>query len=321
MTRALVTGCAGFIGSHLSERLLDEGWEVVGVDCFTQFYARERKEANLSGALASRGFELHELDLSRDPLDELVDGVDAVFHLAAQAGVRGSFGDGFGDYVRNNVQATQRLLEAFAGRDLQRFVYASSSSVYGDPEHSPTAESEPRCPRSPYGMTKVATEELAQLYHRAEGVPVVGLRYFTVFGPRQRPDMAFSRFVSRALAGEPLDILGDGRQTRDFTYVSDAVDATVAAAAHGRSGAVYNVGGGTPARVEEVVTLLEGLLGHRVAVRHARPARGDVRSTCSDGSRARRDLGWEPRVTLAEGLAAQLRAMGGEEPEAVEAAA
>jgi UDP-glucuronate 4-epimerase len=304
--RALVTGAAGFIGSHLSERLIADGWEVVGVDCFTPFYDRDVKEANLRRLLADDAFALHALDLSADPLDEVVEGVDAVFHLAAQAGVRGSFGLEFGEYVRHNVQGTQRLLEAVAGRPLQRFVYASSSSVYGDPQTTPTAEHEPRLPRSPYGMTKVATEELAALYHRNEGVPVVGLRYFTVYGPRQRPDMAMSRFVRLALAGEPLHVLGDGRQMRDFTYVGDVVRATIAAAQHGRVGAAYNIGGGTPVQLADVIDLLGRLLGRDVAVQHASVARGDVRTTYADARLARAELGWAPRVALEEGLAAQV---------------
>jgi UDP-glucuronate 4-epimerase len=306
--RALVTGAAGFIGSQLSERLVAEGWEVVGIDCFTAFYDRARKESNLEELRGEGGFSLAERDLAVDPLSDLLDGVDTVFHLAAQAGVRGSFGDGFGDYVRHNVQGTQRLLEACVGHPLRRFVYASSSSVYGDSESLPTSEGAARCPRSPYGMTKVATEELAALYHRTSSVPVVGLRYFTVYGPRQRPDMAFSRFVSGALDGLPLHVLGDGRQTRDFTYVEDAVRATMAAAEHGRPGSVYNIGGGTPVSIADVLGALEELVGHPVAVHHSEAARGDVRSTCADGARARDELGWTPRVSLIEGLAAQVRA-------------
>jgi nucleoside-diphosphate-sugar epimerase len=302
---ALVTGSAGFIGSHLCEQLLEDGWSVTGVDCFTPFYARERKEGNLRELRSSAHFQELELDLSRDDLDGVLDGTDVVFHLAAQAGVRASF-DGFVDYVRHNVLATQRLLEAAAGRRLRRFVYASSSSVYGTATSVPTSETEPRVPESPYGMTKLATEELAALYHRTEGIPTVGLRYFTVYGPRQRPDMAFTRFLEAALAGRPLSILGDGRQQRDFTFVADAVRATLAAGERGTPGGVYNVGGGTPVRLSEVLALLEELLDAPLDVRRTLAARGDVRHTCADPTRAAHDLGFAPATPLAVGIASQL---------------
>ena len=303
--RALVTGCAGFIGSWLVERLLAEGREVVGVDCFTDYYPRELKEENLTRAREHPGFSLHELDLSADSLDGLLDGVDDVFHLAAQAGVRSSFGKGFERYVRWNVLATQRLLEEAVARPVSSFVYASSSSVYGNALTAPTTEDTPRQPVSPYGMTKLATEEIANVYHRNHGVPVVGLRYFTAYGPRQRPDMAFLRFLSRALAGEPLRVYGDGGQVRDFTYVDDVVAATFAAT-RGRPGAVYNIGGGEPVELNAVIAMLGTMLDREVTVEREAATMGDARHTHADSSLAARELGWSPETSLQEGLAAQL---------------
>jgi nucleoside-diphosphate-sugar epimerase len=308
--RSLVTGVAGFLGSHLAERLLANGDEVVGVDCFTDFYPRALKERNLAGLRSAPRFTLVERDLSSEAVDDLLGGVDVVFHLAAQAGVRTSFGDSFREYVRHNVLATQRLLEAAVQSRPRAFVYASSSSVYGNPLHTPTTERAERRPQSPYGMTKVATEELAAVYHRSAGVPAVGLRYFTAYGPRQRPDMAFTRFLAAVLEGRPITLLGDGRQVRDFTYVGDIIDATVLAAERGVPGAIYNVGGGTPVAVRDVVALLEEMLDREVAVEHAAPVRGDVVETCADGSLAREELGFAPRVTLRHGIAAQLDWLG-----------
>lgn len=307
--RVLVTGCAGFIGSHLSERLLADGHEVVGVDCFTDYYARAIKQSNLERLAADPRFKLHEIDLSSAPLDGLLEGIDVVYHLAAQAGVRGSFGDGFEHYVRNNIQATQRLLEQAVADPVEAFVYASSSSVYGEAKTYPTAEDHPRAPISPYGMTKVATEDLAAVYHRNSGVPVVGLRYFTAYGPRQRPDMAFHRFMRKALAAEPITILGDGRQLRDFTYVGDLVEATVAASTRGLPGTVYNIGGGTPVELLKVLDVLEQLLERRIATQFLPAAAGDPRHTCAESARAATHLGVVPLTPLNEGLAAQFEWM------------
>lgn len=305
--KALITGAAGFIGSHLAERLVDLGTTVVGVDAFTDFYGRELKERNLVRLREEPRFELRELDLSSDPLDGLLDGVDVVYHLAGQAGVRGSFGETFSVYLRNNVQATQRLLEAAAGSSLDRFVYASSSSIYGDALAYPTAETAAPRPVSPYGMTKVATEELAGVYHRTRGVPVVGLRYFTVYGPRQRPDMAFTRFLTRALRGEELTVFGDGRQVRDFTFVDDIVTGTLAAAEHGRHGAAYNIGGGSPVRLSDVLVLLRELLERPLHVRHASGPLGEARRTGADCTLSEAELGFKPSTPLPTGIAAQLR--------------
>jgi nucleoside-diphosphate-sugar epimerase len=304
--RVLVTGCAGFLGSHLSERLVASGEEVLGVDCFTDYYPREQKDANLERLRDQRRFRLRELDLGRGPLDGLVEGIDTVFHLAAQPGVRGSFGMSFGRYVHDNILATQRLLEASAEVGVRTFVYASSSSVYGDSLTYPTAEETERAPISPYGLTKLATEELAAVYGRLEGMRTVGLRYFTAYGPRQRPDMAFAKFLRAALARVPVRVLGDGLQIRDFTFVDDVVEGTIAAARRGAQGAVYNVGGGTQVRLLDALRKMEELLGMPIAVDHLPNARGDVRRTCSDPRRAARDLGFTPGVSLEEGLARQV---------------
>jgi UDP-glucuronate 4-epimerase len=303
--RALVTGAAGFIGSTLCEELVAGGHDVVGVDCFTNYYDVWRKAQNIQGLRHESRFQFVGRDLSCDPVEDLVAGVDTVFHLAGQPGVRLSFGQSFAAYVRHNITATQRLLEAASLTELDAFVYASSSSVYGNADTWPTSETAPRSPVSPYGMTKAATEDLASVYHRVAGVPVVGLRYFTVYGPRQRPDMAFSRFIERALAGQPLCILGDGRQVRDFTYVGDAVAATLAAARHGRHGAVYNIGGGRPVELRDVIPVIAEHCGGTM-VEHLPAARGDVRATCADGTRALRELGIRPAITLNEGLRRQI---------------
>jgi nucleoside-diphosphate-sugar epimerase len=310
----MVTGCAGFLGSHLCEALLASGHAVTGVDCFTGFYARELKEQNVARMRSAPGFRLVEADIAEAPLAPLLDDVDVVFHLAAQAGVRTSFGDGFGDYLHHNVQGTQRLLEDVAGGNLRAFVYASSSSVYGDQHVYPVAEDAPLRPLSPYGATKVITEQLAGAFWRSHGVPVVGLRYFTVYGPRQRPDMAFSRFLSRAVEGQPLPVVGDGRQVREFTYVEDVVAATVAAADRGRQGAVYNIGGGQPVSVLEAVALLEDLLDRPLSLEYLEGGRGDPRRTEADITRAKRDLGYKPAMPLADGLAAHLEALQHEHP-------
>lgn len=310
--RVLVTGCAGFIGSHLCERLVQQGSEVLGVDSFTNYYARERKEENLSLLRENAGFTLIEADLATAPLGGLLEGVDTVFHLAAQAGVRGSFGESFRDYVVANVLTTQRLLEQAVQTPVGAFVYASSSSVYGNAPAYPTPEGSERRPVSPYGMTKVATEELAAVYNRCFEVPVVGLRYFTAYGPRQRPDMAFWRFLHCALSKTPLPLNGDGRQVRDFTYVDDVVDGTLAAARLGRSGAVYNVGGGNPVALIDAVALIGELVGRPIEVAHLPAPIGDPRRTGCDPALAMAELGFVPRTRLRDGLAAQLEWMLGE---------
>ncbi|MDP8940593.1 MAG: GDP-mannose 4,6-dehydratase [Actinomycetota bacterium] len=302
MGRVLVTGAAGFIGSHLVERLLAEDREVVGVDSFTGYYSRERKERNLATVVGDPCFELVEGDLLTLGLEELLSGMEAVLHLAGEPGVRRSWGGNFQRYVERNVLTTQRLLEAVSGSDI-RFVYVSSSSVYGGNVGGPAAEDDPRQPASPYGMSKLAAEELVALYGRERGVPATVLRYFTVYGPRQRPEMALAHFLFAARKGRPVEVFGDGEQTRDMTYVMDAVEATAVAleAAPG----VYNVGGGTRATVNDMLDVVRQVTGTEVEVRYGPAAAGDVRSTWADSRRAARELGYAPRTGLEEGIAAQ----------------
>jgi nucleoside-diphosphate-sugar epimerase len=291
--RYVVTGAAGFIGSHLSEALLEAGHEVVGLDSFTDYYDVRLKEDN------ARGLDVRRLDLAEAELDFA--GFDGVFHLAAQAGVR-SFGDVFPLYVRRNVLASQRVFEA-AARDGVRVVFASSSSVYGAAERYPTPEDTPLRPLSPYGITKVGCEHLAEAYARAFGLDVVVLRYFNAFGPRQRPDMAFTRICVALAEGRAFDLYGDGEQTRGWTFVSDVVEASVAAMERGSG--TYNVGGAIEASMNETIAALERISGRRLDVRRQPPVPGDQRRTNADTTRIRGDLGWSPQVTLEAGLEAQ----------------
>lgn len=301
--KALVTGAAGFIGSHLSEALTDAGADVIGVDCFTDYYAREIKERNLATLRTRSRFRFVEAALQTAPLAELLDGVTHVFHLAAQAGVRKSWGDDFRVYTSHNIDATQRLLEAAKGLPLHRFVYASSSSVYGDVAPIPMREDAYLQPLSPYGVTKLAAEHLCHLYFANYGVPTVSLRFFTVYGPRQRPDMAFHRFILAALEGRPITLYGDGGQTRDFTFVADIVAANLAASDRGVPGAVYNIGGGSRVSVLDVLELVGRLTGRPLQIHREAAQKGDMRDTFADTSRARTDLGFLPRFTLERGLA------------------
>ena len=303
---ALVTGAAGFIGSHLCEALVLRGFEVVGVDCFTDYYDPAIKRRNVRGLLAGPRFRLLELDLSTADLGALPDAPRWVFHQAAQAGVRASWGREFESYARHNVLATQRLLERYRGTAVERVVVASSSSVYGDAERLPTSETDLPRPFSPYGVTKLAAEHLALLYARNFGVPAVALRYFTVYGPRQRPDMGFHRFITALLHGRPITVYGDGEQTRDFTYVDDAVAANLAAAERGIQGRAYNIGGGSRVSVNHVLAELARIAGVTPILEHGAAQPGDPRDTGADIARARTDLAWSPTVSLAEGLARQV---------------
>lgn len=301
--RALVTGVAGFIGSTLAERLVRDGHEVVGVDCFTDYYARATKESNLAALRAGPRFSMLEADLVTMDLAAALRGVDVVFHQAAQAGVRASWGRTFETYVHSNVLATQVLLEAVkTAGTVQRFVYASSSSVYGDTAELPMRETGLPRPYSPYGVTKLAAEHLTELYRHNFGVHAVSLRYFTVYGPRQRPDMGFHRFIARMLRGEPLPVYGDGEQTRDFTFVDDIVEANVQAALRPDAIGVYNVGGGSRVSLNEVLRTLGEIVGQPPTLDRGPEQAGDVRHTYADTSRARADLGYAPRVDLREGL-------------------
>jgi UDP-glucuronate 4-epimerase len=291
--RYVVTGAAGFIGSHLADTLRGRGDEVVGVDCFTDYYDPALKEENAGGAGVLR------LDLAEDDLD--LGGVDGIFHLAGQPGVR-SFGDAFPLYLRRNVLATQRVFQSAAEAGV-RVVFASSSSVYGEAERYPTSEETAPHPISPYGVTKLACEHLSAAYTAGFGLDAVLLRYFTVYGPRQRPDMFFRRVCDALASGGTIELYGSGEQSRSFTEVGDVVAATVAAMDHGAPGALYNVGGGEEASLLEAIALLERIAGRALDLRRVDPAKGDVRRTKADVSRIGEALGWEPRVGLADGLA------------------
>ena len=301
--KVVVTGAAGFIGSHLSESLVADGHEVTGVDCFTDYYPRPLKEANLERLRDSTRFRLVEARIQDLDLAPLLDGAEHVYHLAAQAGVRASWGREFALYTDHNVLATQRLLEAALAAGRPTVVYASSSSVYGDAPSLPLREDGPCRPVSPYGVTKLAGEHLALLYHRNHGLPTVSLRFFTVYGPRQRPDMAFHRFLKAARDGADVPVFGDGRQTRDFTYVADIVSAVRSAPLSGRPGSVYNVGGGERIALNEVLRLIETVTGRPLRILRQEAQKGDMRDTLADTTAARRDLGFRSTFPLAEGLA------------------
>jgi len=300
--KALVTGGAGFIGSHLSERLLSQGAEVVALDCFTDYYPRAIKERNIANLRGKTGYQFIEQAIADADWRTVLEGVTHVFHLAAQAGVRKSWGRDFRIYTQQNVDATQILLEACVGRPIERVVYASSSSVYGDDVPLPMTEDALPQPVSPYGVTKLAAEHLCHLYYVNHGIPTVSLRYFTVYGPRQRPDMGFNRFFSALLDGREVTQYGDGLQTRDFTFVADAVAATAAAAVRGIPGRVYNIGGGSRVSLLEVFDMIRRVSGRPMQIDHQPAQKGDMRDTYADTGRARADLEFRPSVGLEEGL-------------------
>jgi nucleoside-diphosphate-sugar epimerase len=306
--RALVTGAAGFVGSHLAERLVAEGHAVIAVDCLTDYYDPGQKRSNLDALARLPDCDIARVDLRGADLGPLVAAADVVFHQAGQPGVRASWSDGFAPYVEHNVLATQRLLEAVKGADVRRFVYASSSSVYGNATSYPTDEEDVPRPQSPYGVTKLAAEHLCGVYARSWGVPTVALRYFTVYGPRQRPDMAMHRLIEAAMAGTSFPLYGDGRQIRDFTYVDDVVEANLlAAAADVVPGSVMNIAGGTAMSLLDVVDIVGDLVGRPVRL-DRRPAQaGDVERTGGSSRRAAEALGWRPRIRLPEGLQEQVR--------------
>jgi UDP-glucose 4-epimerase len=303
--RVVVTGAAGFIGSHLCDRLLALGHRVAGIDSLTDYYEPILKVRNLESLRAHPHFTFEELDLVKADLRSVLRGANVIYHLAGRPGVRRSWGDQFDRYLHDNLLATQRLLESLRDTPIDRLVFAGSSSVYGEAEMFPTKESALPRPVSPYGVTKLAAEHLALLYTKNFGLPVVSVRYFTVYGPRQRPDMAFSRFMQAVVDGSPIEIYGDGEQTREFTYVSDAVEGTIKAASADVVGQVVNLGGGSRVTVNQVLATLEDLSGTRARRKILPPAPGDPRHTGASIDLARERLGWEPQVSLREGLTRQ----------------
>jgi nucleoside-diphosphate-sugar epimerase len=304
MGTSIVTGAAGFIGSHLVETLLSRGERVIGIDHFNDYYDPAFKRKNIAVAEAHPNFQLIESSIESLPWNMLLDDADVVYHQAAQAGVRASWGEGFRLYTERNVNATQILLEAAKhAPKLKRFVFASSSSIYGDAETLPTTED--LCPRpvSPYGITKLAAEHLCRLYFQNFGVPIVTLRYFTVYGPRQRADMAFHKFMKAIIEGRPISIYGDGQQTRDYTFVKDAIAANIAAAtAPNVAGGVFNIGGGSRVALVDVIDTLEQITGRPIQRQYEENARGDARHTAADTRKAAQILGYQPQVSLSEGL-------------------
>jgi len=301
----LVTGAAGFIGSHLCRRLVKDGHSVTGVDCFADFYPRSMKEKNIESLLQEPHFRLVAEDLDGLDLREILQGQQVVFHLAAQAGVRSSWGQNFSIYTRNNIQVTQKLLEAACEVTPQRIVYASTSSVYGLTTVLPMAETAPLHPVSPYGVTKLAAEQLCFLYHANFGLPSVSLRFFTVYGPGQRPDMAFHRFFKAIGEDREIPVFGDGRQTRDFTYIDDIVEANIAAMTLGRPGETYNIGGGQRETLNDIFPLLADITSRKVRIVRAERQKGDMADTFADISKARRELGYASRTPLEQGLRAE----------------
>jgi UDP-glucuronate 4-epimerase len=303
---ALVTGVAGFIGSTLAEKLINQGYKVRGIDCFLDYYPRELKQKNLQILLSHSNFEFVEANLNDTDLDKLLNSCEYIFHQAAQAGVRASWGQYFKTYSDNNVLATQRLLDAARRQPkIKKIVYGSSSSIYGEAEKFPTLESALPKPVSPYGVTKLAAEHLMNLYASQFGLPTVSLRYFTVYGPRQRPDMAFNRFIHWAVKGKEIEIYGDGNQSRDFTFIDDIVDANILAAKHGKPGSVYNIGGGTQATINQVLDILRQHLGSLNAVYKERQV-GDAMHTGADTKKARLELSFLPKVKLEDGIAREI---------------
>ncbi|KPL13573.1 UDP-glucose 4-epimerase [candidate division WOR_3 bacterium SM1_77] len=304
--KVLVTGVAGFIGSHLAERLIVEGHKVVGVDCFTDYYPRAIKESNIKKLRSESSFDFHDADILEINLETALQNIDVVYHEAAQAGVRASWGANFKIYTENNVRVTQRLLEAAKTARLKKFIYASSSSVYGDAESYPTHEEMKPMPISPYGVTKLAAEHLCYLYNKNFGIPTVSLRYFTVYGPRQRPDMAFHKFIKAILHDEEIPVFGDGNQTRDFTYIDDIIDANISAMNMEATGEVFNIGGGSRITVNDTIAIIERVCERKAKKKYIEKQKGDVIHTAADISKAKKFLGYAPKYDIEKGIANQV---------------
>ncbi len=305
--KALVTGTAGFIGSHLSEELLKKGYHVTGVDCFIDYYSRSLKGNNLKGIINHQNFDFIEENINNLDLQEVLSDTDYIFHQAAQAGVRASWGESFEIYTDNNIMGTQKLLEACRKQEIRKFIYASSSSVYGDTDNLPMKESNKLQPVSPYGVSKLAAENLCYLYWKNFRVPTVSLRYFTVFGERQRPDMAFHIFGKAIIENDDLTIFGDGKQSRNFTYVADIVKANILAAEKDITGEIFNIGGdGEGIILNDVISLMEKMIGKKANRKYQKMAKGDVRHTSADCSKAKNLLDYEPEVEFEEGLKRQI---------------
>jgi len=315
--RILVTGAAGFIGSHLCKKLIRESTHIVAIDAFTDFYPRKLKENNIRPLLKHPNFELIPQDLLDVDLNKIVDKIDVVFHLAAQAGVRTSWGSDFSIYTRNNIDATQRLLEAAKTSSIKKFIYASSSSVYGLSPKLPWTETSTLHPYSPYGVTKLAAENLCFLYYKNYGIPCVSLRFFTVYGPGQRPDMAFHKFFKSISENREITVFGDGQQTRDFTYIDDIIKANLSSIENGKAGETYNLGGGTQRKLIDIIPVLEEISRKKVKIRYVAGQKGDVRHTFADIQKAKDDLKYTPEITLEEGLGLEWEWIKTVEPEGI----
>jgi len=309
LTRCLVTGVAGFIGSHIAETLVNKGNYVVGIDSFTDYYDEKIKQENLSSLTQDKRFRLVKKDIVNFNLKKILRKVEYVFHEAAQPGVRSSWGTNFQVYLRNNVLATQRLLEALKSIALKKFIFASSSSIYGDSEDSILSETTIPHPISPYGATKLAAEKLCYLYNKNYGIPIITLRYFTVYGPRQRPDMAFHKFIKAMLKDDEIEIFGDGNQLRDFTHVNDVVDANIAAAETDIDWGIFNIGSGTQISINKVIDVIGEILDVEPEVKYTEKVEGDMRQTLADIKRASSSLGYRPSISLSDGLKLQIQSI------------
>ena len=298
----LVTGAAGFIGSHLCRKLIKEGFSVAGIDSFTDSYPKWIKERNIKPLMREKKFKFLSSDLNDLELKKLLSKTDYVFHHAAQAGVRTSWGENFSVYIKNNIEATQKLLEAAKNSRIKKFIYASSSSVYGFCPELPMSETSSLYPFSPYGVSKLAAEHLCFLYFKNYNVPTVSLRFFTVYGPGQRPDMAFHKFFKAIAEDKQITVYGDGNQTRDFTYVDDIIEANFSSLKNGVPGEIYNIGGGSRKKLEEIFPILESICQKKIKMFREEKQKGDVPHTLADIQKAHKELNYSPQIQLSDGL-------------------